>query len=48
MLAASLHGLDTAGITAGNQNITFSYESSHVSQRIDKLAILGRKLVGIE
>jgi hypothetical protein len=48
MLAASLHILDTAGTTASNQNNTFSYESSHVSQRIDKLAMLGRTLVGLE
>ena len=44
MLAASLNGLDTAGTSNGRQNVTFSYGEPHVSQRIDRLAQLGRKL----
>ncbi|KAF5026944.1 hypothetical protein F66182_974 [Fusarium sp. NRRL 66182] len=41
MLAISLGGLDQFGVTSGRQNITFSFDQSHVKQRIDKFAQLG-------
>ncbi|KAH7141949.1 hypothetical protein EDB81DRAFT_899393 [Dactylonectria macrodidyma] len=41
MLAISMDGLDQAAVTAGRQNVTFSFDRPHVKQRIDKLAQLG-------
>ncbi|RSL82340.1 hypothetical protein CDV31_016945 [Fusarium ambrosium] len=41
MLSISVDGVDQATITAGRQNVTHSYDQSHVKQRIDKVAQLG-------
>ncbi|KAH9225404.1 hypothetical protein K456DRAFT_1731948 [Colletotrichum gloeosporioides 23] len=41
MMGISLTGVDNAAVTAGRQNVTFSFDGNNVRQRIDKVAALG-------
>ncbi|KAF9878639.1 hypothetical protein CkaCkLH20_04131 [Colletotrichum karsti] len=41
MLAISVSGVDNAAVTAGRQNVSFSYGQEQIQQRIDKVASLG-------
>ncbi|KAH6949729.1 hypothetical protein BKA56DRAFT_738823 [Ilyonectria sp. MPI-CAGE-AT-0026] len=41
MLAISTDGLDQTAVSAGRQNVTFSFDQLHVKQRIDQVAQIG-------